>query len=309
MNPPSTDQRDQLVIRFADAFAVIACDDATVRHEMGRLFRHCRHETMPAASTVPSVALTIRRDDDAAFVLFGAGSTPCRLSSALDLLERVLYEVTVGLATSSQSAMVVHGAGLVVRDFGILLVGPSGSGKSTLTTRCLVAGYDFLSDEAVAVDRERNDLHGFARPIALKNPNVAFGNSEIRGDYDHVGHGSSGICYLDPERLRSGSVRTRSPLNVLVFPTYTAAGPDEFRRLTPAQTVFRLMPRIVNAQRLPRRGFDSAVAVATATPAYALGYSRAERAIQWLERIVAECSSFDDLPPPVQRRQYPAIDC
>lgn len=50
---------------------------------------------------------------------------------------------------------------------GAVIVGRSGTGKSTLTTHLVRRGWDYLTDETVAVDR-RGDLHAYPRPPTLK---------------------------------------------------------------------------------------------------------------------------------------------
>ncbi len=74
-----------------------------------------------------------------------------------DLAGRSLYERGRPLETPltvwmrDQNVQVAHAACVALEGRGALLLGASGSGKSTLAARCLAAGFEFLSDDKVAL--------------------------------------------------------------------------------------------------------------------------------------------------------------
>jgi hypothetical protein len=55
------------------------------------------------------------------------------------------------LACRAQGLVPLHGACVGMDGRGILLMGPSGAGKSTVAMQCLMAGFDFLSEDSVFV--------------------------------------------------------------------------------------------------------------------------------------------------------------
>ncbi|PSL04746.1 hypothetical protein CLV30_105213 [Haloactinopolyspora alba] len=70
-------------------------------------------------------------------------------------------------AVEPARGLLLH-AGAVVRDGrAVLFPGASGQGKSTLTAACLQQGFDYLSDELVAVDLDTGTVTGWPRPLML----------------------------------------------------------------------------------------------------------------------------------------------
>jgi hypothetical protein len=56
------------------------------------------------------------------------------------------------LAARVQGLVPLHAACVGQGDQGLLLMGPSGSGKSTLALHCLLAGFDFVSEDSAFVE-------------------------------------------------------------------------------------------------------------------------------------------------------------
>src|SRR5512136_1043844 len=69
------------------------------------------------------------------------------------------WNLTCGAAVH---AGVVASAGAVVA-----FPGESGAGKSTITAACLVAGFDYVSDEALCIDVADGRVVAYPKPIAL----------------------------------------------------------------------------------------------------------------------------------------------
>lgn len=87
----------------------------------------------------------------------GVAATPAQVT---------LAELTTYLVTASP-LFCVH-AGVVSGSVGALAVpGTSGHGKTTLTAALVGAGFGYLSDEVLAVDRATGQLTPFPRPLAV----------------------------------------------------------------------------------------------------------------------------------------------
>jgi hypothetical protein len=109
--------------------------------------------------------------------------------------------------------LVVH-AGAVTRpgEGALLLPGTSGSGKSTLTAALVHAGFGYLSDEAVAIDRATAEVQPYAKPLALSSRSLeALGLPTVAGELS----ATLAATALRPHPWsRPGVART------LVFPKY-----------------------------------------------------------------------------------------
>ena len=83
-----------------------------------------------------------------------------------DLTTVLLAAVTRGLVDASP-LLGVH-AGVFAAGEGLVVIpGGSGHGKTTLVAACLQAGFGYVSDEVLAVDRATGTVHAFPRPLAL----------------------------------------------------------------------------------------------------------------------------------------------
>ncbi len=70
-------------------------------------------------------------------------------------------------AVDAFAGFAVH-AGVVAMDgVAVALPGTSGAGKSTLTAACVLAGFDYVSDEALCIDRERGRVVPYPKPLSL----------------------------------------------------------------------------------------------------------------------------------------------
>ena len=67
-----------------------------------------------------------------------------------------LYEIMAALFPDKKWISVFHGAILKIKNHVILFSGKSGVGKSTLSAYLVNNGYEFLSDDMILLDRERN---------------------------------------------------------------------------------------------------------------------------------------------------------
>jgi len=248
------------------------------------LLRHCQADDRERAPTQDVDTFEIRPDGDLVWLLTRNDSIVGRGFLANDVVQRVVYEVTVALATGCRDLLVIHGAGVSQEDEGILLCGESGCGKSTLTTRMLADGFDFLSDEIVAIASDGRMMTGFPRAIALKDT-VALGTL-WPGRASALAWPSDNQAYFDPEWVRPGSVRYRATPHALVFPRYLAGAPVALRAMSRAETVYRLMHRLVNGESLPGRGFQAVAQLARAIPACDLSYPDALEALKKLEELV-----------------------
>ena len=60
-----------------------------------------------------------------------------------------------------------HAGVVAIGGTAVAFPAESGRGKSTLTAACLKAGFEYVSDEAICVDPETDDLIAYPKPIGL----------------------------------------------------------------------------------------------------------------------------------------------
>lgn len=154
-------------------------------------------------------------------------------------------------------------AGCVARNgSGIVLSARSGVGKTTLTAALGAAGWDYLSDEAVALDVSAEHLHAFPKPLSMKSGSmdllpavtkhhVSVG-SEARSDPGRVSH--------VPASSITRVVRRATPNIVIILhrSVQRADGPA-WCRISPAEAAAELVQESLDFERF---GADALAAVA-----------------------------------------------
>jgi hypothetical protein len=280
-------QRRPIVVQFADNAASIDCEDDQLCRCLAGILAHCRSERARSATVTSSVSFRVVGETPSTWTLWKDDAVVARGLPGCATVERLIYEITVALGTSSQTSPVFHAAGLARGGAGVLLAGESGCGKSTLATRMILEGFDFLSDELVSVDLRAHEMRGFPRPIILKDTSPFEGENWFKRAALPPGHlASTEIVYLNPAQARLNSVRAQARLVGVVFPWYSPADSPEIRSLSRAEGAFRLLHRLVNAETLPRRGFEAVTDLMRSVPAFSIRYAETSQALASIERIV-----------------------
>jgi hypothetical protein len=136
----------------------------------------------------------------------------------------------------------MHSAGVVeaVSGNGVLIIGPSGSGKSTLTMQLVASGWSYLSDDELLLSFEQDVV-------------------EARGFRSFFAVSDSGTCLkhcFEPEVV-FGSKRTAHAVpRALIFPRLNGESRSELTKLTPSETMTRLI------RACPWATYDKSIAVA-----------------------------------------------
>jgi hypothetical protein len=271
---------EPLRLQFGGSAVLILCDDRTIRRSLHGHFRHCLGDTVP-----PAVTYRVTAGDSQTAHVLRDGEPLYRDLRLHDLIACLMHDLTVTFITRCRQHLVFHAAGLACGEHGLILCGKSGSGKSTLAAWLTASGFDFLTDELVAVALDRDVMSGLARPIGLK-----VGSAFVWQHWlDETARQSltrlpTGTALLDPERLRSGCVRASVQPRILLFPCYVADEPFAARQLSAAEAAFRLMQRLTNGENLPDRGFAAVTGLARQTIAYSLTYPDVATVTDWIER-------------------------
>lgn len=178
----------------------------------------------------------------------------------------------------------LHGGLVAVGDAGVLVAGRSGAGKTTLITSLVRAGFDYVTDERVAVDVERGVATGFAKPVSLVP-----GSFPLFADLDPavtgVGYATERVWQVPVSSFGPGELRAEAAVRVIVIVQHRAGAELSIERLHPATVAADLL---LDSPDQERFGPD-ATAVAGALCAHAvcvrLTYDRladAERAVREL---------------------------
>lgn len=137
-------------------------------------------------------------------------------------LSTVTVDLNVRAVASRPEHLNLHAGAVAADGRGLLLPAGSGAGKTTLTAALVMAGCDYLTDEAASVDLDRLLVEPYAKPLSLSSTSqTALGcrQSEL------------GPMELIPASwLRPGCWSGPVPPGAIVFPEHRPGAPAE---LTP----------------------------------------------------------------------------
>jgi hypothetical protein len=137
----------------------------------------------------------------------------------LDLLAWDVNQQAVRFAGPDR--LLLHAAAVAAGDTGVLLCGPSGSGKSTLAGLLVRSGFDYLTDELVAVGRRTGLLYGYPRALSLRSESARL-FPELAGP----ANGPAADRHVSPDEVRAGGVRRSPVVAGLLFLLERTSGPS-----------------------------------------------------------------------------------
>jgi hypothetical protein len=253
---------------FADTAVEIFCEDIELAASLQQVFRYCNGLAEPA------VKYTITRPQPNLWLTKRDGQVIRQDMQTLDVLEGLMHDLVAQLITHTRSQAVFHAAGVEQNGRAALLVADSGAGKSSLAGWLITQGFNYLSDEILAWNTEIGLVSGLARPLVLKRGATALwqGWLSAAGMLEQAAPFGNGTLWLDPELIHSAAVCHQAAPGLLLFPRFNRNSDFQFTRLSQAEAVFGLMQHLVNGPSLAGEGFEIAVNLATACPAYRLEY-------------------------------------
>lgn len=261
----------------------IATNDAAVRDYLADVL-------VELADAVPGAAARYELLDHATAVDHGQWRYLIRYDgdvlAATQTLERALSLVlghinSEAVRRSAPRYPLVHAAAAVRDGVAVLLPAPAGSGKTT-TVAGLVnkAGFDYLTDEAVAIDPATLLAQPYPKALSVDE-----GSWEALADLQPA-HAElvDGQWQVPARDIRPGAVAAPAPVGFVVAPTY---GRDATTRLEPmsrGQMLVHLADSTFRLQDAPQRNLDVLSRMLQHANCYRLELSDLDDAV----RLVAE---------------------
>lgn len=185
-----------------------------------------------------------------------SGGPPLTAPDASTVCDFVQWEITRLAIEHSPRYLVLHAAA-VSRD-GVAVVFPAeaNSGKSTLAAVLVEAGFDYLTDEATAIDLDTGEVVAYPKPIIL-DP----GTQQLLAHLDPHGlTGESTKWRIDPRDIRPGCLVDRAVLGHVVLPTHTPGADNTLVAADTIDVVVALAAAGFNLDKHAHR-FDDIVAL------------------------------------------------
>jgi hypothetical protein len=83
-------------------------------------------------------------------------------------LDYLVWDINRRVVDVSNRQLLVHAAAAARDGVAVIVPAVSGGGKSTLVAALVAAGFEYLSDEIVAIERDGASINGYHKAIALK---------------------------------------------------------------------------------------------------------------------------------------------
>jgi hypothetical protein len=174
---------------------------------------------------------------------------------------------------NDQDVQVIH-AGLVARDGnGILFAGKSGSGKSTSSLACICAGFDYLSEDYVGLQRRCDGSfvgHSLYNSVFLETAHLKRFEEllpyAIKGRLPEEQKSVIVLSQVFPERLERAV-----PIRLLALLRVGDTSKPKLRTASKAEALLAIGPSSllqIQNRRLGVRGFDRMVQLVERIPCY-----------------------------------------
>jgi PqqD family protein of HPr-rel-A system len=273
---------------FGFRFAITA-DDPALAALLDDLFALCRDEAPGDATRVHRLAVA----------RVGGAATEHRLTLDGELLvatpdpalvlAHLVWQVNQHAVAAAGDRLALHAAGVARGGRAVLLSGASGAGKSTLTARLVADGFDYLGDEAVAIDPGSHAALPYPKPLTLEP--ASWPLLALQGPDPAVAPYQRAERQVAPRELRRDvGCAAAHPALVVVLDAGPAGASGALSR---AEAVAALAEQSFNLGALGREGF--ATLVATISPCRCHRLARADLGAQ---RATIDAWLRAPAPPP-----------
>jgi hypothetical protein len=196
-----------------------------------------------------------------------------------------LADLTLRAITHSP-LLCIH-AGVVSSSSGVIAIpGASGLGKTTLSAVLVQAGYGYLSDESLALDRGTGHARPFARPLALNADVWPILGSDLA---QVVSSPPAGTERLVPA-ARLGRIDAVGGPVAHILLAQRQPGPVRIEPAPRGDAVQALLSKSFNHYRAPESSFRLVVAVVRQAQVWRVSYAEAPELAAALADVVGQPS-------------------
>jgi hypothetical protein len=143
-------------------------------------------------------------------------------------------------ALDSCGHLVLHAGGVEHDGVGVVFPGATEAGKTTLAAGLVRAGYGYLTDEGVAVDRETLRIHPYPKPLSIdRGAWPLFPELEPRVDLATDAY-KVDQWQVPPSDIRPDALGPSCPVSVIVFPRYEPGIDTSVEQLGRAEALIEL---------------------------------------------------------------------
>jgi hypothetical protein len=259
----------------------VATNSAKVRDYLDEVFAGLP-ETAAAAGRYRLLSLRSGADGGRYFVDYD--DEPITATGWLDrALAVLLWHVNQEVVRRSAGCFtLVHAAAAVRGGAAVLLPAHAESGKTTTMAGLVRAGFDYLTDEAVAIDPATL----LAQPYA-KSLSVDRGSWEVLADL-RPPHGDqvAGQWQLPPGLIRPGAISGPAPVRFVVAPAYRRGAITCLQQVSRGEMLVTLADSTFEFQAAPQANLTVLARVLAGSECYRLTIGDLDHAVRLIDELV-----------------------
>lgn len=215
------------------------------------------------------------------------GKEVAEFGDPIDAVRSLNHELLHAIMLRASRYFYVH-AGVVARGGRTLVMpGLSRAGKSTLVLAMLLrGGWEYLSDELLVYDRERNAVGAFARSLKVREVCLPY----FEGLEDQtVGRGEG--RFLSPEALSPDARRIAEeggwagPVSMIVAPRWQGNGKEVLTAMGTGEALLSLTSSALNFGTHREGSLDHLTALVSGARAFRLSWSHPGAAAERIEGV------------------------
>lgn len=255
----------------------IRADSEELGRYLGDLWAACRADVEPRTTYGLDREHRLYADGE---VLGQPGNPSIALR---DLVRRINADVIA----AAGDLVVVHAAGAVRDGAGVLLPGGQESGKTTLVAGLVRDGWDYLSDEAVAIDPETHELLPYPKPLSV-DPGSWDVLADLKPPVAEPGESYRSIQWQVAPHCIGRSHDRASSARLLVAVRYA---PDEATWLEPvsrARALLHMADSCFTLRQQGRHAMQTLKSLADTCPGFALRFRDLDCARRLLESVLRD---------------------
>ena len=154
-----------------------------------------------------------------------------------EALSVLFWHVNQQVLAHSQDRLLIHASAVEQGGEAIILPAPPESGKSTLAAGLVRSGFQYLTDEVVAIDRATGVIDPFPRALSVDQGSwhvLADLRPQLPPDTHRF---ASKQWQIPPQSIRPDAVGTRARPRTIILPRYREGSPTELVPLERVQAV------------------------------------------------------------------------
>jgi hypothetical protein len=245
----------------------------SVPPELLHLVRSTLHDLLVDGDQTAPYSASVEIEPEGTYRILADGRTYRSELEAIRVPDGLVRMLLLAELDAHPERLHLHAGAVADGKRGVVIAGFSGYGKSTLTTALVQSGFDYLTDERVAIDSDSLMVSGFPKPVSLVS-----GSFTVFPEFNPAVHGHGQATdtewQIPASTIGSGAMLTEMLAKVVVFVNYQAGSDIGVVPVHPVTAVARLLHDSPDIARFGAAALRVCAAFCTSTLCVELTYSR-----------------------------------